>query len=289
MLPAISPLGMIGRISGWGWGIGYAGGLACLVVVLVGFIQPAVPWFGIGRDAAANVRATSVVAALWFAVFAVPLFLLTPDQPGTGISWVRAARNGLAALKATAREVVRHRDLLRFLIASALYLDGLVTLFAFGGIYAAGTFHMSTEEIIQFAIALNVTAGLGAALFGGIDDRLGPKRTIVIALVGLIALGLPLVLVAGKAWFWGLALGLGALVGPAQAAGRSWVARLAPPGMTAQIFGFYTLTGRATAFLGPLVLGIATQVFDSQRAGMATILVFWAVGLVLILGVRDRA
>lgn len=287
MLAPISPPGMIGRISGWGWGIGYAGGLGCLILALVGLVQPAADWFGFGKAEAANIRATTLLAAGWFALFALPLFLVTPDQPSTGVGLVRAIGDGFAGLKETLRLARRQPGLIRFLIASALYLDGLVTLFAFGGLYAAGTFGMGFEEIIQFAIALNVTAGLGAALFGGLDDRLGSKRVITLALGGLLILGAPLVLVTGKGWFLGLALALGALVGPAQAAGRSLVARLAPPEMGARVFGLYALTGRATSFLGPLVLGVATEVFDSQRAGMATILLFWGAGLAVLWPVRD--
>ena len=180
----------------------------------------------------------------------------------------------------------RYRQIALFLLARMIYTDGLITLFAFGGIYAAGTFGMSLDEVIQFGIALNVTAGLGAAAFAWADDRFGPRPVILVSLVALTILGTGTLLVESKTWFWILGSALGLFVGPAQAASRSLMARLAPPELETEMFGLYALSGKATAFMGPLVLGIATEIFDSQRAGMATILVFFAVGGVLLTFVR---
>jgi UMF1 family MFS transporter len=172
------------------------------------------------------------------------------------------------------------------LVASALVRDGLATLFAFGGIYAAGSFGMSFQEILLFGLALNATAAAGAAGFAWIDDRIGAKPTILLSLSALLGFGTGILLVHDKEWFWGLALGLGVFVGPVQAAGRSLLARMAPAGMVTEMFGLYSLSGRAAAFLGPLALGTATAAFASQRAGMATILGFFLAGLLLMLTVR---
>ncbi|HSK40748.1 MAG TPA: MFS transporter [Arenibaculum sp.] len=290
MLPDVAPRGRIGRVSGWGWGLGYIGGLAALVACLFGLVQAERPLFGLLDTAGQeHVRATAVLVALWFAVFSLPLFVLTPDRPATGMPLGRAVREGLRTLAETVRAVRRLANLVRYLIASAVYRDGLNTLFAFGGIYAAGTFGMSFQEIVVFAIALNVTAGLGAIGFAWVDDWIGARRTILIALTGLIASGLPLLLADDKLWFWILALGLGIFLGPAQAAGRSMMARLSPPGMEAEMFGLYALSGRAAAFVGPLLLAWATEAFDSQRAGMATILLSFTVGFALMLTVREAA
>ncbi|MBF0333679.1 MAG: MFS transporter, partial [Alphaproteobacteria bacterium] len=159
MLPDLVTKGRYGRLSGWGWGIGYAGGLACLVVALFGLVQAEPPPFGLRKADAEHVRATAPLVALWFAVFALPLFLFTPDTPCTGMPAGQAVRRGLASLMATLRNVRRHRQIARFLVARIFYIDGLNTLFAFGGIYAAGTFGMDIAEIIRFGIAMNVTAG----------------------------------------------------------------------------------------------------------------------------------
>ena len=286
LLPEIAAPERLGRLSGWGWGMGYAGGLACLSVALVGFIQTDAPWFGLAAGTAEPVQATTLLVAAWVSLFALPLFLWTPDKP-RGERTLEALRNGLVTLVNTLCNIRRYAQTARFLLARMIYSDGLNTLFAFGGIYAAGTFGMALEEVILFGIAINVTAGIGAACFAWLDDDIGPKRTILIALGGLIGFGGALLLASGKVWFWALALPLGLFVGPAQAASRSFMARLAPPHMRAEMFGLFAFSGKVTAFLGPLFLAWATLAFDSQRAGMATIIVFLAVGFVLLLPLRD--
>ena len=287
-LPSVAPQAMLGRVSGWGWGTGYFGGLACLIVALFGFVKSEAPLFGLFSTAdQENVRATALLVAAWFGVFSIPLFLWVPDEPATGRTLGQAVREGLATLGRTVREVRKYREIVRFLIASALYRDAINTITAFGGIYAAGTFSMSFEEIVLFAIALNVVAGLGAVGFAWIDDWFGARRTILISVAGLMASGVPLLLASDKQWFWVLALGLGLFFGPAQAAGRSMMARLSPPHMQGEMFGLYGLSGRVVGFFGPLALGWATEAFASQRAGMASIMVFFALGFVVMLGVRE--
>ncbi len=288
MLPDLTPKDRIGRISGWGWGLGYAGGLACLALALVALVETETPVFGLDKGQAEHLRATGPLVAAWMVLFAVPLFLWTPDRPGRGLAAGEALRKGWSSLVDTVRRAREYKDIVRFLIARMIYTDGLNTLFAFGGIYAAGSFGMDFSELIMFGIAINVTAGLGAAGFAWIDDWIGPKRTIQIAVAGLTVLGAGLVLVEGKTLFWAFALPLGIFVGPAQAASRSLMAHLAPPAIRTEMFGLYALSGKATAFLGPALLAWVTAAFDSQRAGMATILVFLVVGLALMAGVPDR-
>ena len=287
MLPTLVPRAMIGRLSGWAWGLGYLGGLVCLAVALVGFLQPEQPWFGVGKEDAANVRATMILVAVWFAVFAVPLFMFTPDQPAARLKPLEAVRAGAAALVATVRELRSYKTIVMFLIAMMFCLNALTTLFAFGGIYAASLFGMDFDELLIFGIAMNVTAGVGAALFAWVDDWIGPKRTILIAVGCLTALAAGILTVESKTLFWALALPLGLFVGPAQAAGRSFMARLAPATMRAEMFGLYALSGKATAFLGPAVLAWVTDAFASQRAGMAVILVFFVLGALLLVPVPD--
>jgi UMF1 family MFS transporter len=278
-LPGLAPQGRLGRVSGIGWGCGYIGGIVCLGLALALLVMPAQPLFGLlDTGAGRNIRATALLTALWYGLFCLPLFLLVPERPKTA----PAPGGGLAALGRTLETLRHDRRLLRFLIGSALYRDGLATLFAFGGLYAAGTFGMGFQEILVFAIALNLTAGLGAIGFGLIEDRIGSRRCLSIALAGLIGFGVPLLLAGGRTGFWIFALGLGLFVGPAQSAGRSLMALMAPPGRAAEMFGLYGLSGKASAFLGPLVLGWATTRFHSQRAGMATILLFFAAGFILV-------
>lgn len=287
MLPDLVPASRMGRLSGWGWGLGYFGGLACLALVLVGFVQAQQPWFGLATESAEHLRITGPVVAIWFGVFCLPLFFMCPDNARKTRDMMTAVRSGLVTLITTVREVRHHGNIVRYLIARMLYVDGLNTLFAFGGIYAAGTFGLTFEELIIFGIGMNVTAGLGALGFAWLDDRTGPRRVILIAVSGLAVLGTALLVVDGKTAFWLCGLPLGIFVGPAQSAGRTLMARIAPDHKRTEMFGLFALSGKATAFLGPALLGWVTVAMDSQRWGMATIIVFFVAGLWVMRGVRD--
>jgi UMF1 family MFS transporter len=287
MLPDLVSEDYLGRVSGWGWGLGYLGGLICLVIALLAFVQADPPPWGLNRQASEHIRMTNLLVGAWFGLFSLPLFLWTPDRPSKGLTMRAAVREGLRTLAGTLRHVRRYGSAVRFLLAHMIYADGLVTLFAFGGIYAAGTFGMDFAEVIWFGIALNVTAGIGAALFAWVDDKAGSKPTILIALACLIVLGAVGVLAESKQTFWISGMALGLFVGPAQAASRSLMARLAPAELQAEMFGLFALSGKATTFLGPLVLGAVTERFDSQRAGMASVLCFFLAGLLLLLPVKE--
>lgn len=287
MLPDLVPRAMIGRLSGWGWGLGYVGGLSCLIIALLVLVQPEQPPFGLDPEAAEPVRATALLVAGWFAVFSLPLFLFTPDAPARRITAGEAIRDGLATLARTVRNIGAHRQIALYLLARMIYTDGLNTLFGIGGIYAAVTFGMDFSEILTFGIAMNITAGIGAFAFGWVDDWIGPKRTVLISLAALTLLGGFLLVIESKALFWAFALPLGIFFGPAQSASRSLMAHLAPPGLQTEMFGLYALSGKATAFLGPALFGAVTGFAASQRAGMATVLAFFVIGGVLLLWVRD--
>ncbi|MBJ7417700.1 MAG: MFS transporter [Niveispirillum sp.] len=308
LLPVITPRSHLGRVSGWGWGVGYLGGLVCLVLCLVLLLQADPPLFGlISKEGAEPVRATSVLVAVWYGLFALPLFLLVPDRvPEAGMTALRAVREGWSSLLTTIRAMPQHANTLRFLIASALWRDGINTITAFGGIYAGIVFGMVEAQLILFAIALNVAAGLGAIGFAWADDRIGAKPTLIISLIGLILTGTSMVLIGTGAWAWApplslpldftpdqqwlllLGMGLGVFFGPAQAAARSMMARISPPGLETEFFGIYALTGRAVGVLGPLAYGVAVTAMGSQRAGMATVIVLFLLGLGLLLTVKER-
>ncbi|WP_374615039.1 MFS transporter [Sphingorhabdus sp.] len=287
MLRSIAPPGHIGRLSGWGWSLGYVGGLLCLIIALFVFLRAGPPPFGLSQAEDEPVRATALLVVLWFAIFAVPIFVFTPDRRATGTTLHQAVKGGASGLVQSLRAIFRHRGMARFLIAHMFYTNGINTLFSFGGIYAAGTFGLSLDQVLYFGILLNVTAALGAAAFSWLDDGVGSKITILLALCGLSVLGLALVLIESQTWFFVLGSLLGLFVGPAQSAGRSMMARLAPQAFETQAFGLYELSGKVTIFAGPLVLGLATSLFQSQRIGMSTILIFFVLGALILLRVQE--
>jgi UMF1 family MFS transporter len=277
----------VGRWSGWAWGIGYFGGLAALVTMLFGFVQTDRPLFGIGTEEAANIRVAGPLVAVWFAVFVIPLFLFTPDRAASGVPAGRMVAAGVRALAATLRNVRSHANVARFLVARMIYNDGLATVFAIGGVYAAGRFGLSEAELIQFGILLNVTAGIGAIAFAWIDDLRGSRLAILVSLVGLTASGAGAVAATEPLWFWVSGGILGIFVGPAQAASRSFMTRLSPPHLRTEFFGLYALSGKATAFIGPFVAGAVTASTGSTSLGLASAVAFFVVGLVILLWVRE--
>jgi UMF1 family MFS transporter len=289
MLPQVATPATLGRVSGLAWGLGYMGGLACLGLALVVLVQPDPALFGLDRGQAEHVRAVALLVAVWIVVFSCPVFLFLPDPPleGPRPRLREALRQGIEEIAGVLKRLPRNPPLLRFLVARLFYTDGLNMLFAFGAIFAAGAFGMTIEEILLFGIALNVTAGAGAAGFAMIEDRVGSKRVIVLALAALVVLGAALLMAEGKAAFWVLALALGLFIGPAQAASRTLMARMAPPAEIGAFFGLFALSGRITGFIGPAVLAAVTAATASQRAGMAVVLVFLGVGLAVLLSVRE--
>jgi len=291
-LPDISSEKNIGRISGIGWGVGYMGGLLAMFVAMAGFINPEIPWFGLARESGANIRATCILVALWYGLFSIPLFILVKSKPCNQIK-----NNGKAAivraaftdLKDTFKDIRSYREIVKLLIARMIYNDGLVTIFAFGGIYAAGTFGFSFKEIMIFGIVLNVAAGTGALIMGIFDDKLGGKTTIQISNIILTLAVVLAVCAPGKAMFWTAGVLVGFFAGPNQSASRSLLGRFVPREKENQFFGFFAFSGKLTAFFGPLFLGILTQIFNSQRAGVAVLAVFFVIGSLILSKVDEEA
>lgn len=319
MMPTLVPPHRIGRLSGTGWATGYVGGILSLILVL-GLLAAnpetgrtlfgLMPLFGLDPVTHQGDRITGPLTAIWFIIFVLPMFLLTPDYPAK--LPVRAAlREGLLELRQTLGELPRQKSMATFLLANMIYTDGLVSLFAFGGIYAAGTFGWQTIQIGTFGIILTVAGTLGAWLGGKLDDRLGPKRVISGSMLILLLSIAAILLVdkdavlfikveapqPGGALFSGaaerayLVLGclIGAAGGPLQAASRTLLIRLAPKDRIAQYFGLFALTGKVTSFIGPLLIGAITAVTASQKAGMAVLVVFFVAGLALLARVRENS
>ncbi len=285
LLPSLAPPERIGRWSGFGWGMGYAGGTAALIIALFLFVFQGGEILGLDVSASAHIRATCVFVALWYLVFMLPFFLFTPDV-GAGSKPLRQAiRDGLAQLKETIKHIRHYSQIVRFLIAYVFYIEGLTTLFAFGGVYAAAQFKMSDQQVMLFGIALNLVGVTGAMLFALVDDNLGSKRTILIALVGLIITASFTLLATTPLWFWIFGMSVGIFVGPVQASTRAFMARVAPWDLRTEMFGFLALSGKATSFIGPALVGSVTLATHSQRLGMMPIAVLLVIGTIVMLTV----
>ncbi|ETX06433.1 MAG: hypothetical protein ETSY2_17110 [Candidatus Entotheonella gemina] len=277
LLPSVATPSTIGRVSGFSWAAGYIGAIVCLVLVLVLFILPESPALGLDKDSAEHIRVTMPFAAIWFLVFAVPLFLWVDEgavatgQPGMMATLLEGLR--------TARSIP---GLLRFLIARMIYADGLVVVFAFGGIYATNVFEFTQNDVIVFAIAINLTAGAGAAFIGWLEDKIGGFNTVRLSLACLLILATIVLLSPARLFFWIAALILGFFIGPVQSASRTVVARIVPPAQRARIFGLYMISGKATSFAGPLLYGTLVTMFGTDRAGMSVAVAFFLISLVIL-------
>ena len=289
VLTQISTPATIGRISGFGWSMGYFGGIVLLLVAYVLFLSGDGGLLGLSTANGWNVRLVALVAAGWFTVFAIPLFLAVPEtRPDPD----RPARLGVVgSYRALFRDL---RDLYRvaphtvyFLGASALFRDGLAAVFTFGGVLATVVYGFDSGTVLVFAIAANVVSGLGAIVGGRIDDRIGPKPVIVGSLIGLIVAGVVLLFVSGSTAFWVVGLFLCLFVGPAQSSSRTFLGRLCPPGREGQLYGLYATTGRAVSALAPWLFGLFALI--STRAGMVGILLVLTAGLLALWPVHPPA
>ena len=287
-LPDIAPPERIGRISGQAWGVGYFGGLLSMAVLMVGFVSAETPWFGLTKETHEHIRATNIGVAIWFAIFSLPALFYLPAPPARQTGDKLSLAASYRRILQTFRELQRYREIFKLLLARLVYNDGLITVFAFGGIYAAGTFGFTFEEVLFFGIIVNIAAGTGAWCFGYLDDRLGGKLTIQITLVGFVIAAIVAVVPQEKIWFWIAGILVGLFAGPNQSASRSLMGRFVPKNKETEFYGFYAFSGKATAFLGPLLMGVITQASGSQRYGMATVGLFFIVGGLLLRTVDEQ-
>ncbi|WP_163544654.1 MFS transporter [Occultella kanbiaonis] len=302
MLNEISTVSTVGRVSGLGWGLGYIGGIVLLLMVYFGLINPDVGVFGITGENGMDVRVTMLLCAVWTLLFSIPVILTIRDKPKTGAA--RAPRPGLIEsyrlLFRTIADLWRaDKNTVFFLIASAVFRDGLAGVFTFGGVIAAGVFGFSAGQVIIFGVVANVVAGVATIAFGALDDLLGPKRVILLSLTSMIIAGTLIFFFhsGGTRVFWILGLILCIFVGPAQSASRTFLARLIPAGREGEVFGLYATTGRAVSFMAPaafstaIVVGVAVTGLSRDEAqywGILGIILVLLVGLLLLIRVRPR-
>lgn len=321
MLPSIAPAHRVGFISGLAFALGNVGGLLLMVFVLVAFALPgtsdwsfvaAEPWWGIDQANHEHNRIVGPIAALWMLLFTLPLLLFTPDGSGRSLPMLQAARQGLRDVADTFRALRHYSNIALYLGARMFFIDGMVGVMTFGGVYASGTFGWDTTTLLIFGLCSSASAMAGAYLGGKLDDRLGSKATLRIAvfastliLVLLVSIQADRVLFVvpvstAPIWDFPYLRSLPELCYFATnqifamffvtglASSRTLMARLSPPTMATQFFGLFALSGTVTAFLAPLLVGTVTAWFASQRAGFASLAVLMAIGFVLLLFVKEE-
>ena len=299
-LPEIAPKDKIGRISGYGWSFGYVGGLLALAVCFIFLVfpeQPINPLTGnyFDKESYEHIRIINVLIAIWLAVFSIPTFLFVRGKNKKIKEKDNLISKSFIEIKKTFIEISKYKQVVRFLFARIVYNDALITVIAFGGPYAYTQFGFDMDtngKLMIFAIVLNIFAGLGAFIFGFLDDYIGGKKTVQITNLGfilalLIAFVAP-VLENGETYFWISGILIGIFLGPNQAASRSLMGRMIPGKKENEFYGFFAFSGKATAFLGPLLYTLVIDLTNDMRWSMLMLVVFFLVGMYILNTVDDK-
>jgi UMF1 family MFS transporter len=284
-----------GRVSGFGWAAGYIGSVVLLLVVYTGFISGDGPTRGLLHIPAAegqNVRAAMLMTAAWMAVFALPV-LIAPPPPADIVPEMTVKTGVFGAYRKLWSDVVaewrRDRNVVYYLVASAVFRDGLSGVFTFGAILGVTVYGISQATVLLFGVTACAVAAVGAVIGGLLDDHVGSKTVILFSLASMIALGLALLVLSGSTAFWVCGLLLCMFIGPTQSSARTLLLRITAHGKEGVVFGLYTMTGRAVAFLAPWMFFTFVDAFGTDRAGMGGLLVVLAAGFVAMLLVRAPA
>lgn len=321
MLPSIAPVDRVGLISGLAFSLGNVGGLLLMMFVLFAFAMPGTqPWaflpdtplFGIDQAAHEHDRIVGPIAGIWMALMTLPVLLFTPDgQASTSRMWV-VAKEGVNDVLTTIKNVRHYANIGRYLLARMFFIDGMVGVLTFGGVYASGTFGWDTTTLLIFGLCSSASAMVGAYLGGRLDDRVGSMRALQIAIATASVLLLTLVSVEPDTILYFIQVGaepvwdfpyfatlpeifyfatnqiFAVFFVTGLSASRTMMARISPPEMATQFFGLFALSATVTAFLAPLMVATATDVFESQRLGFASLAILMIIGAILLLKVKEE-
>ncbi|ANE04804.1 MFS transporter [Corynebacterium crudilactis] len=287
-LSQISNRDNVGKVSGFGWSMGYFGGIVLLLVCYFGFVAGEGDTrgaFNIPIEDGLNIRLVAVLAAVWFLVSAIPALIRIPEI-APQVATEDQPKGLVAAYKDLFQKIAQlwkqNRNSAYFLIAAAVFRDGLAGVFTFGAILAVTVYGLSAGDVLLFGVAANVVSALGALLGGYLDDRIGPKPIILASLSIMIIDATVLYFVEGPKNFWIFGLILCAFVGPAQSASRSYLSRLSPEGQEGQLFGLYATTGRAVSWMAPSLFGLFVGFTGEDRTGILAIALILLIGIVLL-------
>jgi UMF1 family MFS transporter len=291
MLRQLTTTETSGKVSGFGWAAGYVGSMALLLIVYAGFINgdgPTVGLLDLPTADGQNVRAAMLLTAGWMAAFALPVLIAPP--PADLEPQARSSTGVLGAYRKLWSDLVgewrRDRNVVYYLLASAVFRDGLAGVFTFGAVLGVAVYGISVADVLLFGVSANVVAAAGAVLGGLLDDRVGSKTVILTSLAAMIAVGLTLMALSGAMAFWVCGLLLCLFIGPTQASARTLLLRMTSLGKEGVAFGLYTMTGRAVAPLAPFMFSTFVAVFGADRAGIGGLMLVLAAGFTAMLLVR---
>ncbi len=292
MLRQLSTPKTSGQISGMGLGLGYFGSVVLLLIVYLGFVSGDGDTRGLLNlpvEDGQNVRAAMLLTAIWFGLFAVPV-VLAVRSPAPGPQEPTARTGFFSGYRTLWTEIVtewrRDHNVVYYLIASAVFRDGLTGIFAFGAVLGVNVYGVSAADVLLFGVSASVVAAVGAVAGGLLDDKFGAKAVIVTSLTAMIAVGITLMVLSGPLAFWVCGLLLCLFIGPTLSAARTLMLRIAAEGKEGVAFGLYTTTGRAVSYLAPFLFSTFIAVFGTDRAGMGGLLVVLLAGLLGMLAVR---
>ncbi len=321
MLPSIAPVNRVGMISGLAFALGNVGGVVLMLLVLIAFALPGTqdwaflpdtPWFGIDQSLHEDDRIVGPIAGAWILLMSLPLLLFTPDGQRSASSLWSLAREGTQEVMQTIRHVRHYANIAKYLVARMFFIDGMVGVMTFGGVYASGTFAWDTTTMLIFGLCTSTAAMFGAYLGGLLDDRVGSMRALLISIGTSSVLLLLLVSIqpdsvlfvipmsTAPVWdspyfatapelvyfFTNQLFAMFFVTG--LSASRTLMARISPPEMATQFFGLFALSGTVTAFLAPLLVATTTDLFDSQRMGFASLTLLMILGVALLFQVREE-
>ncbi|MBC8313056.1 MAG: MFS transporter [Candidatus Cloacimonetes bacterium] len=274
-LPEITEKKNIGKVSGLGWGIGYLGGLSALGLSLL----------LVGK----NIVLIFPMIAIFFGLFAIPMFILVPEKRDLDRRKINYLKAGYQRLLQTFKHINKFKELGKFLVSFFIYNDGIKTVIVFAAIYGRERFGMNFNQLIIYIIFANITSFWGAISFGHIVDKIGAKKTISITLIIWIAVVIWAFFCPNILQFYGVGLLAGVAIGSCQAASRSMVSLLSPKDKQAEFFGFYAMSGKAAAILGPIVYALLVLLFQSHRFAILSIAFFFIFGFVILQTVDEKS
>jgi UMF1 family MFS transporter len=273
-LPEISVPKNYGRVSGYGFGMGYLGSLATLGIVFP-FIQSGM------------IKETFPVSAVFFLIFALPFFLLINDSRKKRERAEPYYKIGLTRVWTTITNLKNYKNLAIFLLAYFFYIEGVNTVIFFSGIYASTTLGFNETELLIFFITVQTTAILGSVVFGIVSDSIGQKNTIMITLVFWLVTVILAFFIYDKTGFYIVGLIAGAAMGSSQSTSRSLMTKLTPEEKKTEFFGFYSFFGKSSAVIGPLVFGLVSYLTGDQRTAILTVGIFFVIGMIILTKVKD--